>query len=242
MVKYRYFLKYGKVVREPEYTFTPVEEFESKIKEIRIKDVIDNVTEITIKGEAERKLIEIEDAWFNIQSEIQRMDTERKRLEEELEKPGLDEEDKKRIMAKIAELKDGEIVIEREFYNHYTRETQKVKEVIQTPYRKMLQKRIEIENEYPYLKGYRGEKTDSKRPEPKIDPNLEKQIRKIAVRAKIALEVGDDKDIIADIAKAINAMMKKMNGQPLDENDKIALEKYQKRQEVISNILQKDYK
>ena len=242
MVKYRYFIKYGKVVREPEYTFTPFEEFEQKIAGIKIKDVIDVVTETTIKGESERKLIEIEDKWFKIQSEIQKMDTERKRLEEEMNKTGLSEEDKKRIAAKIAELKDGEIVIEREFYNHYTRETQKVKEVIQTPYRKMLQRRIEIEKEYPYLKAYRGEQTDAVRPEPKIDSKLEKEIKKIAVRAKINLEVGDDKDIIADIAKALNAIMKKANGEALTESDKEALEKYQKRQGVIAKILDKDYK
>jgi hypothetical protein len=242
MVKYRYFTKYGKVVREPEYTFTPFEEFEEKVSKINIKDVIDNVTEVTIKGESERKLIEIEDKWFKIQTEIQKMDTERKRLEEEMNKPGLSEEDKKRIAAKIAELKDGEIIIEREFYNHYTRETQKVKEVIQTPYRKALEKRFEIENEYPYLKAYRGEKTDAVRPEPKIDPKLEKEIKKIAVRAKINLEVGDDKDLIADIAKALNAIMKKANGEPLTDKDKEAIEKYQKRQNIISNILDKDYK
>lgn len=241
MVKYRYFLKYGKVVREPEYTFTPFEEFEKKLSEIKIKDVIDNVTETTIKGESERKLIEIEDKWFKIQDEIQKMDNERKRLEQEMNKSGLTEEDKKRIAAKIAELEDTEIVVEREFYNHYTRETQKVKEVIQTPYRKALQKRIEIEKEYPYLKAYRGEQTDSVRPETKIDSKLEKQIRKIAVRAKIDLEVGDDKDLIADIAKALNAIMKKANGEQLTDADKEALEKYQKRQKVISEILKKDY-
>jgi hypothetical protein len=245
ITKFDYGFENGKVKRQPSYTFTPYEDLKQRLNGISNHDIIVNLVNQTLKGETEKKLIGVEDTWYKIQVPIQEMDVEREKLQKILKngKNGrpLTSEEQKRIKSKIAELSEGSIVIEKEFYDHYTRTTYKVKEEIQTPYTKLLEQRNNLEGDYPYLKGYRGIVDAPQRPQLKIDPELEKEIKKLMVRQQINVNVGDDKDLIADASKALLSVIKKLNGEELNDADKLNLQKFENRQNEIEQILNNNY-
>lgn len=248
ITKFRYKIDAkGIVSRTPEYSFTAIEDLAERLSGIDNTKIVENIANTTLKGEAERALIGVETEWFKAQSQIQDMDAERKALEAKLvsgDKSGnpLTTSEQAAIKGRIAELKEGSITIEKEFYDHYTRTKHKVKEVIQTPYTIVLEKRNDLESSNPYLKGYRGAPTNSVRPAAKLDTTKETEIRKALVRQKIGVNVGDYADLLADVSNALNAIIKQVNGQSVTAQDTTAIQKYQARQAEVSAILASDYK
>lgn len=244
--KYKYTAKAGMVTKKKDYSFTPIEALSLRLAGIDNPTVISAITATTLKGEAERKLIEVEDSWFKAQAEIQSMDTERAQLEAELTKGDkngnpLTPEVQTNISARIAECKEGTITIEKEFYDHYTRETHKVKEVHQTPYTKALELRTELEATNPYLSGLRGVDLSPSRPVVTLGADKETAIRKELVRQKIDIEVGDEQDLIADMSKALSTLIKQVNGTSTTAEEQAAVTTYVARQATIKAIMEADY-
>ena len=244
--KYIYTAKAGVVTRKKEYSFTPIEALGLRLAGIDNPAVISAITSTTLKGEAERKLIAFEDTWFKAQSEIQSMDAEREKLELELTKGDkngnpLTPEVQTNISARIAECKEGTITIEKEFYDHYTRETYKVKEVHQTPYTKALELRTELESENAYLKGFRGVDLSPSRPVVTLGVKKETEIRKELVRQKIDVEVGDTHDLIADMSRALSTLIKQVNGTSTTAEEQADVTTYVTRQAAIKAIMEADY-
>lgn len=247
VTKYNYYIGTdGLVKRRPAYSFTTIEELSGRLDGIDNENVISNIAAITLKGEAERTLIEIEDGWFKVQSNIQDMDAERIKLEDKLsygDSSGnpLTPEMKTIISARIAELTEGTIVVKKEYYNHYTRETIVVDDVTQTPYTIALEKRIDLETSNPYLKGYRGVSGAPERPESILSAEKETSIRKQLVRQKIDALVGDDKDLIADMSQALSALIKKVAGESVTADEEAEIAQYVSRQSEINAIMAADY-
>lgn len=247
ITKFKYYVNdKGLVVRNAVYTFTTVEELSTRLEGIDNESVISNIVAITLKGEAERELIEIEDGWFKVQSELQDMDAERVTLENKLvygDSSGnpLTPETKTVISARIAELQEGTIIVKKEFYNHYSRQTTIVDDVIQTPYTVTLEKRIDLETSNPYLKGFRGVIGAPSRPVKTLSSEKETIIRKKLVRQKIDALVGDDKDLIADMSQALSAIIKKVAGQAVTSAEEAEITQYIARQAEIDAILAADY-
>jgi len=236
----------GVVERVPDYTFTTKEELSERLTGIDNVAVISKIAATTLKGETERELISIEDSWFKIQSDIQDMDAERVMLENKLvngDSSGnpLTPEQQTIISARIAELKEGTIIVKKEFYNHYTRDTNVVEDAIHTPYTVALEQRIDIENSNPYLKGLRGVDGAPARPIPTLSAEKETEIRKELVRQKIDTLVGDDKDLIADMSQALSAIIKKVAGQTVTADEEAEISQYVSRQAEINAILDADY-
>lgn len=236
----------GIVTRAPEYSFTAIEDLSDRLAGIDNETVIGNIANTTLKGEAERALIGAETEWFKAQTTIQDMDTEKAALEAKLmsgDRNGnpLTPEAQGSIKARIAELSEGTITVEKEFYDHYTRTTHTVKETVQTPYTIALENRADLESVNAFLKGYRGGKTSVVRPEPKLSSAKEKEIRKELVRNQIGVKVGDYADLLADVSNALNAIIKKVNGGALSEEDQTAITKYTTRQAEVAAILAQDY-
>ena len=247
VTKFKYFNKNGIVSRTPDYSFTTIEELSSRLAGIDNDLVITSISNTTLKGESERYLIESEDAWFKIQSNIQNMDTERTALEAQLAKGDkfgnpLTPEVQKNIASRIAELKEGTIVVKKTFYNHYNRQNMTVDEVIQTPYTVALLTRNDLEATNPYLAGYRGVSTAPQRPVAKLDATKETSIRKQLVRQKIDTVVGDNNDLIADLSNALSAIIKKVSGQTVSDAEEASINKYTSRQAEIAAILNANYK
>jgi len=246
ITKFKYLINAGVVSRVPVYSFTPIENLSSRLEGIDSQKVISNIVNTTLKGEAERKLIELEDAWFKAQSDLQSMDIERAKLELKLKKGDangnpLSPETQDAISARIAECKEGTITIEKEFYDHYTRETHKVKEVHQTPYTIALELRKDLEASNAFLSGLRGVADAPARPVIALSKEKETEIRKELVRQEIDVQVGDSKDLIADMSKALSALIKQVNGQSVTADDQANISKYVERQSVITEILKSDY-
>lgn len=247
VTKFKYFNKNGIVSRTPDYSFTAIEELSSRLTGIDNDLVITSIANTTLKGESERHLIEAEDAWFKIQSNIQSMDAERVALEAQLAKGDkfgnpLTPEVQKNIASRIAELKEGTIVVKKTFYNHYNRQNMTVDEVIQTPYTVALLTRNDLEASNPYLAGYRGVASAPNRPVAKLDTSKETTIRKQLVRQKIDTVVGDNNDLIADLSNALSAIIKKVSGQDVSAAEEASINKYTSRQAEIAAILNADYK
>ncbi len=247
VTKFKYFNKNGIVSRTPDYSFTTIEELSSRLAGIDNDLVITSISNTTLKGESERYLIEAEDAWFKIQANIQNMDTERTSLEAQLAKGDkfgnpLTPEVQKNIASRIAELKEGTIVVKKTFYNHYNRQNMTVDEVIQTPYTVALLTRNDLEATNPYLAGYRGVSTAPQRPVAKLDATKETSIRKQLVRQKIDTVVGDNNDLIADLSNALSAIIKKVSGQTVSAAEETSITKYTSRQAEIAAILNANYK
>ena len=247
VTKFKYFNKNGIVSRTPDYSFTTIEELSSRLAGIDNDLVITSISNTTLKGESERYLIEAEDAWFKIQTNIQNMDTERTSLEAQLAKGDkfgnpLTPEVQKNIASRIAELKEGTIVVKKTFYNHYNRQKMTVDEVIQTPYTVALLTRNDLEASNPYLAGYRGVSNAPQRPVAKLDATKETSIRKQLVRQKIDTTVGDNNDLIADLSNALSAIIKKVSGQTVSATEEADITKYTSRQAEIAAILNADYK
>jgi len=236
----------GLVTRTPEYSFTAIEDLSERLAGIDNETVVTNIANTTLKGEAERTLIGIDGEWFKAQTLVQDMDAERKILEAKLQRGDrngnpLTPAAQGSIKGRIAELKEGSITVEKEFYDHYTRTTHKVKEVIQTPYTIALEKRSDLEANNPYLVAFRGAKTSVSRPAAKLSSDKETAIRKELVRQKVAVEIGDMPDLLADVSNALNALIKQVNGENTTTDDTNAINKYVKRQAEVSAILKADY-
>lgn len=246
VTKFNYQVKAGVVTRTAVYSFTAIEELNERLTGIDQTDVITSIANTTLKGESERSLIELEDTWFKVQTSIQDMDAERATLEDKLtagDKYGnpLTPEIQKTIAVRIAELKEGTIVIKKEFYNHYTRQKSIVDEVIQTPYTIALLNRSDLESKNPYLTGLRGVTTAPVRPAAKLDATKETLIRKELVRQKIDTVIGDDKDLIADMSNALSALIKKVSGASVTVTEEASITKYVNRQVEIAKIIATDY-
>jgi len=235
----------GKVSRKPDYSFTAIENLSQRLAGVDREEVISSIAAITLKGESERALIEFEDAWYKAQVGIQSMDDERVALEKKLVSGEngmpLSPIMQQNIAARIAELKEGTIVVKKEFYNHYTREKMMVDEVLQTPYTIALEKRKDLEKLNPYLAGYRGVAGQPARPAVALSAAKETEIRKELVRQKIDTKIGDDKDLIADMSNALSALIKKVNGQTNTAAETANVNKYVARQAEIAAILAADY-
>jgi len=180
----------GIVKRVIDYTFTPLESLLERLKGITDLNIINGITTSTLRGESERTMIEVEDSWFKLQSKIQDMDAERKTLELKLAKGDskgnpLKPEQANVISARIADLKEGTVVVKKEFYDHYTRQKMTVDEIHQTPYTIALEARTDAEVKNLYLAGFRGVKTAPARPAIVLDSTKETLIRKLLVRQKI---------------------------------------------------------
>jgi hypothetical protein len=248
VTKFNYYIDaIGLVARNTDYSFTAIEELGSRLSGIDSENVISSIAATTLKGESERSIIEVEDEWFKVQSKIQDMDAERVTLETRLasgDKNGnpLTPDMQNNISARIAECKEGTIVIKKEFYNHYTRETSVVDEVTQTPYTIALETRIDLEASNKYLTGLRGVSGAPARPVAKLDTAKETEIRKELVRQKIDATVGDDKDLIADMSNALSAIIKKVAGQTVSADEETAIAQYVSRQAEIASIMAADYK
>ena len=246
VTKYNYLTNAGKVSRVPEYSFTSIENLGERLTGIDNQKVISNIANTTLKGESERHLIELEDTWFKAQSELQSMDIERQQLEQKLssgDRNGnpLTPDVQANITARIAECKEGTITIEKEFYDHYTRQTHKVKEVHQTPYTISLELRADLEASNAYLGSLRGVEGTPTRPSAELSKEKEKEIRKELVRQQIDAQVGDEQDLIADMSKALTVLIKQVNGQNVSTDEQANIAKYVERQDLISTILKSDY-
>lgn len=247
VTKFKYYLKSKDVVaRTAEYSFTAIENLNDRLTGVDSQTVISSIANTTLKGEAERALIELEDMWFKVQTEIQDMDAKRLILETELVKGDkfgnpLNPQDQLAVKAKIAELKEGTLTITKDFYDHYTRKTYKVNEIIQTPYTIALEKRRDLEKTNAYLAGFRGIGSAPKRPTSALSAAKELTIRKELVRQQIDIQIGDDKDLIADMSNALSAMIKKVSGGTLNTSEEASIKKYNDRQAVIATILKADY-
>jgi len=246
VTKYKYSFNNGTVTRVAEYSFTAAENLIERLSGIDNQKVINSIANTTLKGEAERELIGIEDAWFKAQTDLQKMDAERETLELKLKNGDrngnpLTPDVQANIKARIAECTEGTITVEKEFYDHYTRETHKVKEVHQTPYTVALELRNDLESNNGYLAGFRGITSAPARPIPSLSDDKEQSIKKILVRQEINVQVGDDKDLIADMSNALTALIKQINGDNLTPHDSNAINKYVERQNIISDILSADY-
>jgi len=245
LTKYNYNLQAGQVNREFVYSFTPYEELKERLVGMDNTTIINNIINTTLKGEAERELISIEDEWFKVQDEIQQMKKNKKLLEESLNDSTrmapLTPDEQKNILAQIADKSEGTVTVEKEFYDHYTRQTHKVKEIHQTTFTKKIEKRNDIESKNNFLAGYRGVEGIPGRPTPSINPDIDKRIKLLLVRKEIDMSVGDEKDLIADLSKAVNVILQKLNGQELSETDQTNLKKYISRQEKITEIVKSDY-
>jgi seryl-tRNA synthetase len=246
VTKYKYTAIAGIVSRKNDYSFTPIEALSERLIEIDNPKVINSITATTLKGEAERKLIEIEDTWFKAQSDIQKLDKERTQLENQLkngDKNGnpLTPDVQANISARIADCKEGTITVEKEFYDHYTRQTHKVKEVHQTDYTKSLELRTELESDNGYLVGLRGITPAPSRPVVTLSTDKETVIRKELVRQRIDIEVGDEQDLIADMSKALSALIKQVNGVTVSTDEQSNINTYVERQDIISSIMTADY-
>lgn len=246
VTKYKYTTVAGVVSRKTEYSFTPIEVLSSRLAEIDNPTVISSITATTLKGEAERNLIEIEDTWFKAQTEIQNLDKEKAQLELQLkngDKNGnpLTPDVQSNISARIADCSEGTITVEKEFYDHYTRQTHKVSEVHQTEYTKALELRSELESDNGYLVGFRGVTPSPTRPVVTLDTGKEIIIRKELVRQRIDIEVGDEQDLIADMSKALSALIKTVNGTAVSAEETANITTYVERQAVISAIMTTDY-
>lgn len=237
----------GTVTKSAVYSFIPMEGLSERLAGITDVAIINGIVERTLQGETERSLIGIEDSWFKTQSSIQDMIAERKALELQLTKGDakgnpLTVERKAVVSARIAELKEGTVVVKKEFYDHYTRQKMLVDEVHQTQFTIALEARTDAETKSPYLAGFRGVKTAPARPTPTLDPVKEATIRKELVRQKIDATVGDDKDLIADMSNVVSALIKKAAGQTLTASEEANIAKYTSRQAAIATILATDYK
>jgi hypothetical protein len=246
ITKFKFSVVAGKVVRTPDYSFTALEDLSGRLNGVDKETVISAIAASTLKGESERKLIEIEDAWFKVQTGIQDMDAERVTLEKKLVSGDSNGNPltpimQQNIAARIAELKEGTITIKKEFYNHYTREKMLVDEVIQTPYTIALETRKDHEKSNPYLAGFRGVGGSPARPSVVLNAAKETEIRKELVRQKIETRIGDDRDLIADMSNALSALIKKVNGQTNSAAETADVAKYVSRQAEIATILSADY-
>jgi len=242
ITKFKYELINGTVQRTKEFSFVPYEEIFEYVFELDNSKIVSNIIDNTIKGESERELIDAENEWYKLVKEIEYMDNKRKELEYKMaNEENLTEEKQKAYLTQINDLKEGTIEIEKEFYDHYTRETYKVKETIQTTYTKKLESLLDIESEYKYLKAYRGLETTEQRPVFKIDETKLKMLKKLKVRKLIDIEIADEKDLIADISVALLAMIKKSNNQSLTEREERKLNKFIENQSKISSILDSSY-
>jgi len=246
VTKYKYIASAGVVTRKKEYSFTPIETLSLRLVEIDNTDVIKSITATTLKGEAERKLIETEDTWFKAQSAIQNLDKEKAQLTLQLtngDKNGnpLTPVVQTNISARIAECSEGTITVEKEFYDHYTRETHKVTEVHQTEYTKVLELRTELESINAYLAGYRGVVNTPARPVVTLNADKETIIRKELVRQRIEIAVGDEQDLIADMSNALSTLIKQVAGTPVTAEETADVASYVERQLVIDTIMTADY-
>jgi len=248
VTKFNYLINdMGLVVRTPDYSFTAIEGLSARLEGIDNQTVVSNIANTTLKGEAERDLIEKEDEWFKAQTEIQNMNLERAALEKQMKNGDvngnpLTQKMQESIVSRIAELNEGTLVVVKEFYNHYTRVTSKVEEIHQTPYTVALEKRTDLETSNLYLKGYRGVENTPSRPVKTLSSNKETEIRKELVRQKIDIVVGDTKDLLADMSGALSALIKTVNGLTLSDKDTTALAKYIERKDVVDAILATDYR
>lgn len=246
VTKYKYTTTAGVVTRKTEYSFTPIEALNVRLAEIDNPTVIGSITATTLKGEAERKLIETEDTWFKAQSEIQNMDKEKAALELKLkngDKNGnpLTPDVQTSIAARIADCTEGTITVNKEFYDHYTRETHNVTEVHQTEYTKALELRTELESVNAYLAGYRGVTTAPARPVVTLSTDKETIIRKELVRQRIEIAVGDEQDLIADMSKALSTLIKQVAGTAVTAEETANVTTYVERQLIIDAIMTADY-
>lgn len=246
VTKFNYTNVNGLVSRTPDYSFTAIEELSDRLAGVDNEVVISAIANTTLKGESERSMIEIEDAWFKVQSSIQDMDVERKTLEYKLangDKYGnpLTPDMQTSIAARIAELKEGTITVTKEFYNHYNRETISVDEVTQTPYTIALENRTDLEASNPYLAGHRGVSGAPSRPVATLDVDKETAIRKELVRQKIEVQVGDYGDLLADVSNALSALIKKVNGVTLTAEEQTDIDQYVSRQTTVTAIMDADY-
>jgi len=247
IIKYNYNVDAkGVVTRTKDYSFVPVDGLSSRLEGVSSVRVIQGVANRTLKGEAELPLIQIEDSWFKVQSNIQDMDAERTTLENKLARGDsngnpLNPTQQNVISARIAELKEGTIVTKKEFYNHYTRETSVVDDVAQTAYTIALETRADLESVNPYLAGLRGVAGAPARPTSSIDAETETSIRKELVRHKIAVQVGDMPDLLADVSNALAALIKKVNGASITAEEQTDIDQYVSRQAEVAAILKADY-
>lgn len=246
VTKYKYTATAGVVSRKTEYSFTPIEALSLRLSEIDNATVIDSITATTLKGEAERKLIETEDTWFKAQSEIQALDKEKAQLELQLlngDANGnpLTPDVQTNIAARIADCSEGTVTVNKEFYDHYTRETHQVTEVHQTEYTKALELRTELEAVNAYLTGFRGVELSPARPIVTLSLDKETIIRKELVRQRIDIEVGDEQDLIADMSKALSTLIKQVGGTAVTAEETANIATYVERQAVIDAIMTADY-
>lgn len=246
VTKFNYYInEKGQVARKPDYSFTAIENLGLRLNGVGNESVISSIAASTLKGESERDIIAIEDTWFQVQTNIQDMDAERASLEVQLTKGDkngnpLTPATQENIAARIADLKEGTLNVTKEFYNHYTRETISVNEVIQTPYTIALETRTDLEASTAFLAGLRGE-TAPARPVAALDSDKESDIRKVLVRQKIDSLVGDDKDLIADMSHALSALIKQVGGATLSAAETADVQQYVGRQAEIAAIMDADY-
>lgn len=246
ITKFNYRVVNGLVSRTPDYSFTTIEELGERLNGITNDAAIASIAKTTLRGESERNLIALEDAWFKVQSSIQDMDKEKASLQAKLksgDKNGnpLNSELQKNITARIAELTPGTIKVKKVFYDHYTRTNMGVDEVVQTPYTIALEKRLDLETSTPYLAGFRGVANSPARPVAKLDAVKETEIKKELVRQRIATSVGDDRDLIADLSNTVSALIKKVSGQTVTSSEEASIAKYVSRQASIASIIATDY-
>lgn len=245
VTKFKYNNEKGLVSRSSAYSFTAIEDLSYRLSSIDNDTVLQAVANTTLKGEADRETIAFEDTWFKVQDDIQTMDVERATLESRLvngdRKGNPLTPDRYNVVAgRVAELKEGTIVVTKEFYNHYNRETITVDDVTQTPYTIALEARAELEAENPFLKGLRGEEAPA-RPTPSLSEVKETVIRKELVRQRIYSSIGDIADLLADVSNAVAPLIKKVDGVPITELEQSNIDKYVSRQSQVVEILSESY-
>ncbi len=246
VTKFKYENNNGVVTKIPEYTFTSAAGLAERLEGVDNETTITSIVGATLKGEAERNLIEIEGKWFLSQKALQKMDIKKSKLEKQLTAGDvfgnpLNVNAQLSIKADIADLVAGTIVVKKEFYDHYTRKTYDVEEIHQTSYTKELERRTDLEASNKYLAGLRGVANTDERPTPSLSTENELKIRKQLVRQRISTQVGDTLDIVADMSNALSVLIKKVNGESVNTLDLSDLTQFIERKEIVDAIMKADY-
>jgi len=219
MIKYSYKLnEEGLVERSIQETYPDIDIFERGINNKKMPDLIKKQYLKALQGEAESDLIKIEEDWYNIQKKIEKLTKELKEINDKLNgvQEVIDEEtgeikvkgvekvkdkvQREKLIKRLEEINDKEEYI----YDDYGK---KVKTIIKGELSLAQEERERLEQENEFLKGYRGLKTDAKRPNPSENVKLPREKVKRLIAHERDLTVRNIEDTVADLAKTNSILM-----------------------------------
>jgi len=168
-----------------------------------------------LQGKAEAPLVKVEEEWFEKQQLVESLTLEAKTIEDQLSgvEEVIDEETQEVIVEAVEKVTD-EAEVEKlqtrldaindkiEYY--FDDAGVKQNTTIPGELSVATTERAELEEEYEFLKGYRGEETTVVRPEPAAKVKLPKKDVKKLIAHDRDLNVRNNEDSVADIAKMVS--------------------------------------